>query len=137
MLGRRSSNTVAYVFLAWLLAVTAPLLVLLDAGRRGTLGNDGWMVLGYALGGVVTLVLALWSRLPMAGAWTISGAVIVAGFLVKDLAGAGLVYILAAVLSLVLGAAGALRFVLDRVPEMPAAERRHLSASSHTQDGRF
>lgn len=118
--GFLNTSTIAHGFVAWFFAVSGPLLILLNAARLGGLparAVEGWIAVGYGVGGVLTILLSLMYGMPIAGAWSISGAVLVGGFLSQHaLPEAVGVYVAAGVLSLILGMTGALQFILDRIP---------------------
>jgi benzoate membrane transport protein len=93
--------------LACLFATTAPLAILLASARQG--GLDGplissWIFAAYAIGGALTVPLALRYRQPLGMGWSIPAAALVgpafAQFTVSDIVGA---YVVTALLVLALG----------------------------------
>ena len=93
--------------LACLFATTAPLAIMLASARQG--GLDGslvssWIFAAYAIGGALTIPLALRYRQPLGTGWSIPAAALVgpafAQFALSDIIGA---YVVTALLILALG----------------------------------
>ncbi len=69
---------------AWVMACTGPFVVLLSAALGGGMSREdigSWVLAGYGLGGVFTLVFSLVYRIPMGMGWTIPGVVLLGGAL--------------------------------------------------------
>ena len=112
--------TISHGFIAWLFAVTGPLLVLLNAAQQGKLPQEtisSWIFAGYAMGGVLSIFLSLYYRQPIASAWTIPGAILVGNFLThfsfEQAVGA---YIVTGLLITFLGVSGIIKKLMNWIP---------------------
>ncbi|MBI3014847.1 MAG: benzoate/H(+) symporter BenE family transporter [Candidatus Tectomicrobia bacterium] len=112
--------TISHGFIAWLFAVTGPLLVLLNAAQQGKLPQEivsSWIFAGYGMGGVLSIFLSLYYRQPIASAWTIPGAILVGNFLThfsfEQAVGA---YIVTGLLITFLGVSGVIKKLMEWIP---------------------
>lgn len=112
--------TLSHGFIAWLFAVSGPLLIMLNAARQGQLPPEtlsAWIATSYGMGGVLTLLLSLRYRQPIACAWSIPGAVLVGNFLThfsfEHAVGA---YLVTGALITLLGVAGVIGRLMVWVP---------------------
>lgn len=67
-------------FIAWLFGVTGPLLIVLNAAKIGDLSENmiiSWVFSIYVVGGLITVILSVHYKQPIAFAFTIPGAVLV------------------------------------------------------------
>src|SRR5690625_4684944 len=67
-------------FIAWLFGVTGPLLIVLNAAKAGDLSNGiiiSWVFSIYVVGGLLTVILSIYYKVPIAFAFTIPGAILV------------------------------------------------------------
>src|SRR3972149_9788644 len=74
-------SALTYGVTAWLFAVTGPFLIYVNAARQGNLSAldlNSWIFGGYFICGLLSVVLSLHYRLPLLGAITIPGGVLVA-----------------------------------------------------------
>lgn len=112
--------TISHGFIAWLFAVTGPLLILLNAAQQGNLPQStvsAWIFAGYGMGGVLSIFLSLYYRTPIACAWTIPGAILVGNFLThfsfQQAVGA---YLVTGILITLLGVSGLIGKLMEWVP---------------------
>lgn len=99
---------------------TGPALIVLNAANNGGLTNAqavSWLFSIYVLGGVITLLMALYYKQPIMGAWTIPGAVMI-GVVLADfnLAQAAGAYFVSGLLVLIIGVSGTFRQLVDLLP---------------------
>ncbi len=69
---------------AWVMACTGPFVVMLSAALAGGMSQQdigSWVLAGYGLGGVFTVVFSVLYRMPMGMGWTIPGVVLLGGAL--------------------------------------------------------
>jgi benzoate membrane transport protein len=106
--------------LAWLFGVTGPLLIVLNAAAQGDLPDEvtiSWVFSIYFIGGLLTILLSLLYRQPIAFAFSIPGAVLVGTTLsihsLNDVIG---VYIITGVLILFLGLSGTIEKMMRFLP---------------------
>lgn len=67
-------------FVAWLFGVTGPLLIVLNAASIGNLPHSviiSWVFSIYVVGGLLTVILSIFYKIPIAFAFTIPGAILV------------------------------------------------------------
>lgn len=67
-------------FIAWLFGVTGPLLIVLNAAQLGELSHSiivSWVFSIYVVGGLLTVILSVYYKVPIAFAFTIPGAILV------------------------------------------------------------
>lgn len=110
----------ARALVAFFFSTTGPLVILLQAGRLGHVSAgvvDAWIFSGYALGGVLTILMTLWYRQPIGIAWTIPGGVLAGSALahlpLDQVVGA---YLVTGCVILVLGVTGLIRRVMRYLP---------------------
>jgi len=110
----------ANAFVAFLFAASAPVAIILGAGKRGGLDETdlaSWIFAAFALNGALTIALSAAWRQPLAFFWTIPGTVLVGNALLTlsfaEVIGA---YLLTGLLLLGLGFTGWVRAVMDRLP---------------------
>lgn len=99
---------------------TGPALIIIEGARSGGLSaaqTASWIFGIYFFGGLISLVLALYYKMPVTGAWSIPGAVLVAAalqdFTFSEMVGA---YLFAGLIVLVLGLTGLVRKVAAWLP---------------------
>jgi benzoate membrane transport protein len=66
--------------IAWIFGITGPLLIVLQSAAKGNLSiaaTSSWIFSIYFIGGVLTVLLSLYYRQPVAFAFSIPGAVLV------------------------------------------------------------
>ena len=100
---------------------TGPALIILQAAEDGGLTDAqavSWLFGIYVLGGIITLLMALYYKQPIMGAWTIPGAVLIgivlSDFNLQQAAGA---YLISGVAVFLIGISGTFRDVVDRLPQ--------------------
>jgi len=110
-----STGVVATIF-----GCSGPALIVIGAAEAGHLTNGqtvAWLFSIYVLGGLISLLLALYYKQPINGAYSIPGAALIAGSLAtipfSEAVGA---FILAGVLVLVLGVTGLIGRVMRWLP---------------------
>lgn len=99
---------------------TGPALIVLNAANNGGLTNAqavSWLFSIYVIGGIITLIMALYYKQPIMGAWTIPGAVMI-GVVLADfnLAQAAGAYFVSGLLVLIIGVSGTFRQLVDLLP---------------------
>lgn len=99
---------------------TGPALIIINGANAAGLPADvttSWIFGIYVFGGLISLLLGLYYKMPITGAWSIPGAVLVVGglanFEFSDMVGA---FLAAGVLVLVLGLTGLIRKVAAWLP---------------------
>ena len=105
---------------AFLFAASAPVAIILSAGMRGGLEEAdlaSWIFAAFLINGILTILMSVIFRQPLAFFWTIPGTVLV-GAALPSLGFAEVIgaYILTGILLLVLGLAGWVRLIMDRLP---------------------
>ena len=110
-----SAGVVAAIF-----GCSGPALIVIGAAETNGLSNGqavAWLLAIYGLGGLISLILALYYRMPITGAYSIPGAALVAGSLsafgFDQAVGA---FIMAGVLVLALGFSGLIGRVMRWLP---------------------
>ena len=100
---------------------TGPALIILQAAEDGGLTDAqavSWLFGIYVLGGIITLLMALYYKQPIMGAWAIPGAVLIgivlSDFNLQQAAGA---YLISGVAVFLIGISGTFRDVVDRLPQ--------------------
>lgn len=115
-----SASQFAHAFIALVFAASAPVAIILGVGVAGGLGESdlaSWIFAAFALNGLLTIVVSLLYRMPLAFFWTIPGTVLVGpalghlGF--AEVIGA---FYATGVLLLVLGLTGTVRRVMAYLP---------------------
>jgi benzoate membrane transport protein len=106
--------------IAWLFAVTGPLLIVLQSAEQGDLSSKdttSWVFAIYAIPGLITLYHAFKFRQPIVYAFSIPGAVLVGASLanhaIPDVIGA---YVVTGVLTFLLGIFGVVKKVMRFLP---------------------
>jgi benzoate membrane transport protein len=112
--------TVGAGLVAAIFGCTGPALIIINGGAEAGLSADlitSWIFGIYVLGGAISLVLALYYKIPVTGAWSIPGAVLVVGALAtfefSDMVGA---FLVAGLLVFLLGVTGLMRRVASWLP---------------------
>lgn len=110
-----SAGVVAAIF-----GCTGPALIIINGATKAGLSEhltSSWIFGIYAFGGLISLVLGLYYKMPITGAWSIPGAVLVVGALTdytfEEMVGA---FLVAGLLVFVLGMTGLIRRVLAWLP---------------------
>ncbi len=105
---------------AWLFAISGPVVIILAVGRQGGLAPEdisSWVFAAFVFGGLYTMGFSYVFRQPISIMWTIPGAVLVGGALqhlsLAEVLGACLV---CGVLILVLGATGLVARIMAQIP---------------------
>ena len=106
--------------IALVFAASAPVAIILGVGVKGGLSESdlaSWIFAAFALNGVLTIVVSLLYRMPLAFFWTISGTVLVGPALAHlsfaEVIGA---FYATGLLLLVLGLTGSVRWVMTHLP---------------------
>ena len=110
----------ANALVAFLFAASAPVAIILSAGIRGGLTEAdlaSWIFAAFAVNGILTVLMSAVFRQPLAFFWTIPGTVLV-GAALQTLGFAEVIgaYLLTGGLLLVLGLAGWVKQIMDRLP---------------------
>ncbi len=112
--------TVGAGLVAAVFGCTGPALIIINGANEAGLSaaqTASWIFGIYVFGGLISLVLALYYKMPITGAWSIPGAVLVAGalqdFTFAEMVGA---YLAAGLLVLLLGVSGLVRKVAAWLP---------------------
>ena len=74
-------HTVTNAAVAWLLAITGPLAILLAVASKAGFTHDqvaAWIFGGYAIGGFLSILMSWMYRQPIGVAWSIPGAILIA-----------------------------------------------------------
>ena len=110
----------ANALVAFLFAASAPVAIILSAGIRGGLTEAdlaSWIFAAFAVNGMLTVLMSVVFRQPLAFFWTIPGTVLVGAALptlgFAEVIGA---YLLTGVLLVVLGLTGWVKQIMDRLP---------------------
>ncbi|HBP73129.1 MAG TPA: benzoate transporter, partial [Alphaproteobacteria bacterium] len=105
---------------AFLFAASAPVAIILSAGIRGGLTEAdlaSWIFAAFAVNGMLTVLMSVVFRQPLAFFWTIPGTVLVGAALptlgFAEVIGA---YLLTGGLLVVLGLTGWVKQIMDRLP---------------------
>ncbi|MBI2821101.1 MAG: benzoate/H(+) symporter BenE family transporter [Acidobacteria bacterium] len=115
-----SAATLSAGLIASIFGNTGPALIIIDAARNGRLTQAetiSWLFSIYFFGGLISIILALYYKQPINGAWSIPGAVMLgamlADFSFPEVAGA---YLVAGGLVFLLGISGWIGKVMQRIP---------------------
>ncbi|WP_134704386.1 benzoate/H(+) symporter BenE family transporter [Ammoniphilus sp. YIM 78166] len=107
-------------FVAWLFGATGPLLIVLQAAEKGGLSADqisSWIFSIYGMAGILSVILSIYYRQPIAMAFSIPGAVLVGTALAQhsfeEVIGA---YMVTGMLILVLGMSGIIHRMMMFLP---------------------
>ncbi|MBT4170319.1 MAG: benzoate transporter, partial [Rhodospirillaceae bacterium] len=105
---------------AWLFAISGPVVIILAVGRQGGLAPgdlSSWVFAAFGFGGLLTMSYSYLFRQPIAIMWTIPGAVLVGGALphltFAEVIGA---YLVCGVLLAFLGVTGLVRKIMAAIP---------------------
>ncbi len=116
-----SPATVSTGIIAAILGTTGPLVMVLTAAQEGMLPEEqaiAWVFSIYFFGGVITLLMALWYKQPICGAWSIPGlllvGVVLPEFSVNEAIGA---YMISGFIVLLLGLSGYIKKVMLWLPQ--------------------
>jgi benzoate membrane transport protein len=117
---RLNVATIGAGFVAALFGCTGPALIIINGGTEAGLSTgqiSSWIFGVYVLGGLISLVLGLYYKMPITGAYSIPGAVLVVAalddFSFEQMVGA---YLVAGLIVLVLGATGLIRRIAAWLP---------------------
>ncbi|MGE5542104.1 MAG: benzoate/H(+) symporter BenE family transporter, partial [Bacillota bacterium] len=115
-----NSYTITAGILATIFGCTGPALIVMNAASVGKLTEAqtiSWLFSIYFFGGLLGIILALWYKQPINGAWSIPGAVMLGTsltmFNINQAAGA---YFIAGVIVLILGLSGLISKVMRWIP---------------------
>ena len=118
--GHLGISTIGAGLVAAIFGCTGPALIIINGASAAGLPPEttaSWIFGVYVLGGLISLVLGLRYKMPITGAWSIPGAVLVVGALTtyefSDMVGA---YLVAGLLVLALGLTGLIRKVAAWLP---------------------
>ena len=120
ILKRFPANEAANALVALLFAASAPVAIILSAGRRAGLDDvdlASWIFAAFAVNGAITIGMSVAYRQPLAFFWTIPGTVLVGAGLqtltIYEVVGA---YLLTGLMLLLLGVMGWIQLVMQRLP---------------------
>ena len=113
-------NTITAGTVAAIFGCTGPALIILNAAQNGKLTDaqaTSWLFSVYFFGGLISVILALYYKMPINGAWSIPGAVMLAAalplFPFGDAVGS---YLLAGIIVLFLGVSGLIGKAMRWIP---------------------
>ncbi|MGC5628171.1 benzoate/H(+) symporter BenE family transporter [Georgenia sp. Z1344] len=113
-------STIGAAFVAAIFGCTGPALIVINGGQANGLTDvqiSSWIFGIYVFGGLISFVMALYYKLPIVGAYSIPGAVLVvaalADYTFGEMVGA---FIAAGVIVLVIGLTGLVRKVATWLP---------------------
>lgn len=119
-LGYLNASTFSAGLIATIFGVTGPALIILGGAANGRLTQAetiSWLFSVYFFGGLISVVLALYYKQPINGAWSIPGAILVADALTHfSFAQAAGAYLAAGTLVCLLGVTGLIGKVMHKVP---------------------
>lgn len=106
--------------IAWLFGVTGPLLIVLQAAEQGNLNQttvNSWVFAIYVIGGILSVILSLFYRQPVAVAFSIPGAILTGTALAhhsfSDIIG---VYLITGIVILLFGLSGLVEKMMSFIP---------------------
>lgn len=115
-----NANTVTAGVVAAIFGCTGPALIIMNAAQNGKLTDAqtiSWLFSVYFFGGLISLILGLYYKMPINGAWSIPGAVMLASalplFPFNEAVGA---YLIAGILVLLLGISGLIGKAMRWIP---------------------
>ncbi len=118
--GNLNVNTISSGVVAAIFGCTGPALIIIGGASSGGLTHEqtiSWLFAVYFFGGLLGLFLSLKYKQPIAGAYSIAGAVLVAGalshFSLQEAIGA---YLVANLIVLILGVTGLIDKVMNWIP---------------------
>ena len=113
-------STISAGVIATIFGCTGPALIIINSAQAGnwtTAQTISWLFSIYFLGGVISLILALYYKQPINGAWSIPGAVLLATtlplFSINEAAGG---FVMAGLLVFILGITGIMGKVMNWIP---------------------
>lgn len=113
-------NTITAGIVATVFGCTGPALIIMNAAQNAKLSDVqtiSWLFSVYFFGGLISIVLGLYYKMPINGAWSIPGAVMLASalplFSFNEAVGA---YFMAGVLVLLLGISGLIGRIMRWLP---------------------
>lgn len=116
-----SPATFSTGIIATIMGTTGPLVLVITAAEQGMLSREvaiSWLFSIYFFGGLLSIILALWYKQPICGAWSIPGVLLVgavlANFQIEQAVGA---YLMSGVLVLLLGLSGYIKKVMFWLPQ--------------------
>ncbi len=115
-----NANTITAGVVAAIFGCTGPALIIMNAAQNGKLTDIqtiSWLFSVYFFGGLISIILALYYKMPINGAWSIPGAVMLATalplFPFDQVVGA---YFIAGVIVLFLGVSGLIGKAMRWIP---------------------
>lgn len=118
--GSLNVSTVGSGVVAAIFGCTGPALIVINGAEEAGLSavaTASWLTSIYVIGGLISLVMALYYKQPVTGAWSIPGAALVlsamGNFSLPEMVGA---YLVASVLVLLLGFTGLVRVLVAWLP---------------------
>lgn len=118
--GHFNTSTFSAGLIASIFGNTGPALIIIDAAKNGRLTEAetvSWIFSIYFFGGLISILLALYYKQPINGAWSIPGAVLLGAalpnFPFSQAVGA---YLAAGVIVFVLGVTGVIGKVMHKIP---------------------
>ena len=119
--GYLSIATASTGIIAAVMGATGPMVMVLSAAEEGMLPREyaiAWVFSIYFFGGLISLIMGLWYRQPVCGAWSIPGVLLVgavlADFQIQEAVGA---YMLSGLLVIILGASGYIAKIMRWLPQ--------------------
>jgi len=116
-----SPATASTGIIAAIMGTTGPLVMVLSAAEEGMMSQEqaiAWVFSIYFFGGIITLMMALWYKQPICGAWSIPGlllvGVVLAEFSINEAVGA---YMISGLIVLLLGVSGYIKKVMLWLPQ--------------------
>jgi len=113
-------GTVGAGIIAAIMGCTGPALMIINTGQEGGLDTatiESWLFAVYFFGGLITIILALYYKQSICGAWSIPGVALVAAALAEfSFNEVVFAYILAGILVLAIGLTGLVRKVMMWIP---------------------
>ncbi|GAW91022.1 benzoate/H(+) symporter BenE family transporter [Calderihabitans maritimus] len=113
-------NTITAGVVAAVFGCTGPALIIMNAAQNGKLTDAqtiSWLFAVYFFGGLISIVMGLYYKQPITGAWSIPGAVMLVSALTlfpfNQVVGA---YLLAGILVFILGISGLIGKVMRWIP---------------------
>lgn len=115
-----NANTITAGVVAAIFGCTGPALIIMNSAQSGKLTDVqtiSWLFSVYFFGGLISLILALYYKMPINGAWSIPGAVMMASalplFPFDQVVGA---YLVAGIIVLFLGVSGLIGKAMRWIP---------------------
>lgn len=115
-----NANTITTGIVATIFGCSGPALIVMNAAQNGKLTDIqtiSWLFSVYFFGGLISIILGLYYKMPINGAWSIPGAVMLASalplFPFNEAVGA---YLIAGILVLLLGVSGLIGKAMRWIP---------------------